>query len=64
MPNGRFDVIRELVSKTAVTERAGFASLYKALSDAIPERGNFLEWLETAFRSAWRSESHYAPRGR
>ncbi|HCI5682779.1 TPA: ester cyclase [Klebsiella variicola subsp. variicola] len=50
MPNGRFDVIRELVSKTAVTERAGFASLYNALGDAIPERGNFLEWLENGWK--------------
>ena len=50
MPNGRFDVIRELVSKTAVTERAGFASLYNALDDAIPERGNFLEWLENGWK--------------
>ncbi|MCK3670384.1 hypothetical protein [Photorhabdus noenieputensis] len=28
MPNGRVDVIRELVSKECVTERAGFANLY------------------------------------
>ena len=50
MPNGRFDVIHELVSKTAITERAGFANLYNTLGDAIPERGNFLEWLENGWK--------------
>lgn len=41
MPEGHFDVIRERVAETAVTERAGFAALYRALGDAIPEQGNF-----------------------
>ncbi|WP_194205307.1 ester cyclase [Superficieibacter sp. 1612_C1] len=50
MPNGNFDVIRSLVSRECVTERAGFANLYNAIGDAIPERGNFLEWIEKGWK--------------
>jgi hypothetical protein len=46
MPNGQLDVIRNMVTPECVTLRAGFANLYNAIGDAIPERGNFLSWLE------------------
>lgn len=36
MPNGRFDVIRSLVTPDAPIRRAGFADLYTATGDAIP----------------------------
>ncbi|MFI7639682.1 ester cyclase [Nonomuraea sp. NPDC049400] len=50
MPNGRFDVIRELVAPEAVTRRAGFANLFQATGDAIPANGNFLEWIEAGWK--------------
>lgn len=50
MPNGRFDVIRNLVSPECVTRRAGFANLFSARGDAIPKNGNFLEWIEAGWK--------------
>lgn len=49
MPNGQLDIIKNMVTKDCVTLRAGFANLYNALGDAIPERGNFLEWLASGW---------------
>lgn len=50
MPNGQLDVIRDMVTPECVTLRAGFANLYNAIGDAIPERGNFLKWLEAGWK--------------
>ncbi|MCK4141952.1 ester cyclase [Ralstonia pseudosolanacearum] len=50
MPNGRFDKIRSIIAPECVTRRAGFANLYGARNDAIPEKGNFLEWLEAGWK--------------
>ncbi|WP_181456747.1 ester cyclase [Pseudomonas fluorescens] len=50
MPNGQLDVIRDMVTPECVTLRAGFANLYNAIGDAIPERGNFLNWLEAGWK--------------
>ncbi|MFF2444326.1 ester cyclase [Priestia megaterium] len=46
LPNNDIDYVRQVVSKDAVTHRAGFAALYEATGDAIPKKGNFLEWME------------------
>jgi len=50
MPEGDIDTIRNLVAKSCTTERAGFANLYDAIGDAIPERGNFLDWIEQGWK--------------
>ncbi|TRW97828.1 ester cyclase [Paracoccus sp. M683] len=50
MPNGRFDVIEQLVTKDAVTRRAGLANLFVARGASIPEKGNFLQWV----RAGWK----------
>ncbi|MCA0175462.1 MAG: ester cyclase [Proteobacteria bacterium] len=50
MPNGRFDQMEALVSPDCVTRRAGFANLFVARGDAIPEKGNFLQWLKAGWK--------------
>ncbi|WJD60712.1 ester cyclase [Pseudomonas kurunegalensis] len=50
MPNGRFDQMEALVSPDCITRRAGFASLFVARGDAIPEKGNFLNWLKAGWK--------------
>lgn len=44
------DFIKKVVSPNCITHRAGFAALYEATSDAIPQKGNFLEWVETGWK--------------
>ena len=44
LPNGDLDFIKKVVSPNCITHRAGFAALYEATSDVIPQKGNFLEW--------------------
>ncbi|NLR10350.1 MULTISPECIES: ester cyclase [Lactobacillaceae] len=41
--------VKQLVAADAVTHRAGFASLYRATGDAIPQDGNFMDWV----RDGW-----------
>ncbi|MBP6679159.1 MAG: ester cyclase [Paracoccus sp.] len=50
MPNGRFDVIAQLVTADCVTRRAGFANLFVARGGVIPEKGNFLEWVKAGWK--------------
>ncbi|MFD7406930.1 ester cyclase [Streptomyces sp. NPDC059866] len=50
MPNGNFDLIRSLVTPDAPIRRAGFADLYAVTGDAIPQGGNFVEWLEAGWK--------------
>ena len=50
LPNGDLDFIKKVVSPNCITHRAGFAALYEATSDAIPQKGNFLEWVETGWK--------------
>ena len=50
MPNGRFDLIEELVDPTCVTRRAGFANLFVARGASIPKKGNFLEWIKAGWK--------------
>lgn len=50
MPHGNFDFIKDVVSKDAITQRAGFANLFISQGDAIPPRGNFLEWVEKGWK--------------
>ncbi|MFF2885151.1 ester cyclase [Bacillus toyonensis] len=45
LPTNNVDYVRQVVSKDAVTHRAGFAALYAATGDAIPKKGNFLDWM-------------------
>lgn len=47
--NNDVETVKQLVDSTAVTHRAGFASLYKATGDAIPQDGNFMDWM----RDGW-----------
>lgn len=41
--NNDVATVNKLVDPTAVTHRAGFASLYQATGDAIPQDGNFMD---------------------
>ena len=50
MPKGQLEVVRGLVSPECVNRRAGFANLYAARNDAIPEKGNFIQWLEAGWK--------------
>ncbi|MET9762712.1 hypothetical protein ABZ016_27345 [Streptomyces sp. NPDC006372] len=50
MPNGDFDLVRSLVTPDAPIRRAGFADLYALTGDAIPQSGNFVEWLEAGWK--------------
>ncbi|MGW9132920.1 ester cyclase [Streptomyces sp. NPDC055681] len=50
MPNGNFDLIHSLVTPDAPIRRAGFADLYALTGDAIPQSGNFVEWLEAGWK--------------
>ncbi|MFD5951533.1 ester cyclase [Streptomyces collinus] len=50
MPKGDFDLIRSLVTPDAPIRRAGFADLYALTGDAIPQSGNFVEWLEAGWK--------------
>ena len=50
LPNGDLDFIKKVVSPNCITHRAGFAALYEATSDVIPQKGNFLEWVETGWK--------------
>ncbi|MFJ4268645.1 ester cyclase [Paenarthrobacter nicotinovorans] len=50
MPSGDFDRIRSLVTKDAKIRRAGFADLYALTGDSIPQRGVFIEWLESGWK--------------
>jgi hypothetical protein len=50
MPNGNFDLMRSLVTEDAPILRAGFADLYALTDDAIPQRGNFIEWLDAGWK--------------
>lgn len=45
LPSGNIDYVRKVVSPQCVTNRAGFAALYAATGDPIPQRGNFLQWM-------------------
>jgi hypothetical protein len=51
MPNGGFDLIRSLVTSDAPIRRAGFADLSALTGDAIPQSGNFVEWLEAGWKA-------------
>lgn len=44
--NNDVETVKQLVDQQAVTHRAGFASLYQATDDAIPQDGNFMEWMK------------------
>lgn len=50
MPRADFDLIRSLVTPDAPILRAGFADLYALTGDAIPQSGNFVEWLEAGWK--------------
>ena len=50
LPDGDMNFIKEVVSPDCITHRAGFASLYAATSDAIPQKGNFLQWVEKGWK--------------
>lgn len=47
--NNDVATVKKLVDPTAVTHRAGFASLYQAMGDEIPQDGNFMDWM----REGW-----------
>lgn len=47
--NNDVATVKKLVDPTAVTHRARFASLYQATGDAIPQDGNFMDWM----RDGW-----------
>ena len=47
--NNDVATVKDLVDSSAVTHRAGFASLYQATGDAIPQDGNFMDWM----RDGW-----------
>ncbi|MCW1908910.1 ester cyclase [Lactiplantibacillus paraplantarum] len=47
--NNDVATVKKLVDPTAVTHRAGFASLYQATGDEIPQDGNFMDWM----REGW-----------
>lgn len=47
--NNDVATVKQLVDPMAVTHRAGFASLYAATGDAIPQDGNFMDWM----RNGW-----------
>lgn len=49
LPSGDIDYVRKVVSPRCVTNRAGFAALYAATGDPIPQRGNFLQWMKTGW---------------
>lgn len=49
MPNGRLDIVEQLVSNECITRRAGFANLFIARGDKIPARGNFLQWMKAGW---------------
>lgn len=44
------EFIKKVVSPDCITHRAGFAALYAVTSDIIPQKGNFLEWVETGWK--------------
>lgn len=50
MPNGHFDVIRDIVSTECITRRAGFANLFATTGDVTPQKGNFLKWIEVGWK--------------
>ncbi len=49
MPNGRLDLVEQLVAPECVTRRAGFANLFVARGGVIPEKGNFLDWMKAGW---------------
>ncbi|GEO63108.1 ester cyclase [Companilactobacillus nantensis] len=49
LPNNDVEYIESVVVPDAVTHRAGFAALYEATEDAIPQEGNFMDWV----RDGW-----------
>ena len=51
--NNDVATVKELVSETAVTHRAGFTSLYQATGDAIPQDGNFMDWMRDGLDARW-----------
>lgn len=50
LPNRNIEYIKKVVSPDCITHRTGFAILYEATSDAIPQKGNFLKWVETGWK--------------
>ncbi|MFC9502034.1 ester cyclase [Streptomyces sp. NPDC057002] len=50
MPHLDWDLMRSLVTPDAPITRAGFADLYAATGDGIPQSGNFIEWLESGWK--------------
>ena len=49
LPAGDISYVRSVVSHDCVTNRAGFTALYAATGDPIPQKGNFLQWMETGW---------------
>ncbi|MCF1784363.1 ester cyclase [Lactobacillus mulieris] len=49
LPNNNVDFVKTVVTPETVTHRVGFADLYEATGDAIPQDGNFMEWM----RDGW-----------
>lgn len=47
--NNDIETVKDLVASSAVTHRAGFASLYQATGDAIPQDGNFMDWMQAGW---------------
>lgn len=50
MPNGRLDLIEEVIDPSCVTRRAGFANLFTVRGASIPKKGNFLEWIKAGWK--------------
>ncbi|MFC8146441.1 ester cyclase [Streptomyces paradoxus] len=50
MPNLDWDLMRSLVTPDAMLTRAGFADIYEATGDAIPQKANFIEWLQSGWK--------------
>ncbi|AYM02259.1 ester cyclase [Levilactobacillus yiduensis] len=45
MPENDVAYVRQVVTPTTTTHRAGFAALYDATGFPIPKDGNFLDWM-------------------
>lgn len=46
LPVNDVDYVKKVVDSEAVTHRAGFAALYAATGDAIPQEGKFMDWMK------------------
>lgn len=50
MPNQNYELMAEVMTEDATIDRAGFADIYEATNDAIPQKGNFREWLKAGWK--------------